>query len=168
MSKAFTKEDGIDEPDLVPARAPLPVGVINYVTQRGLALLTAEQQQLQTELYVLSRLNLSAADKRLKQTSLQTQLYDLDQRLQSAQLVTSEHQPQDKVHFGACISLLTETDEQKHYQIVGVDEADAATGRISFLSPLAGALLGLVVGDVVELTTPKGQQELEIIDIRYL
>ncbi|NLJ92248.1 MAG: transcription elongation factor GreA, partial [Aeromonadales bacterium] len=106
-------------------------------------------------------------DKRLQQASLQARLSDLDLRLQSAQWVDSQRQPQDKVHFGACVDLLTEADEQKHYQIVGVDEADAASGRISFLSPLARALLGLEVGDVVELTTPNGLQELEIIAIRY-
>lgn len=167
MSKAFTKEDGIDEPELVPARAPLPEGIINYVTQRGLALLEAEQQQLQSELHALSQQSLSEADKRLQQASLQARLYDLDQRLQSAQWVDSQRQPQDKIHFGACVDLLTEEDEQKHYQIVGVDEADAASGRISFLSPLARALLGLEVGDVVELTTPNGLQELEVIAIRY-
>lgn len=167
MSKAFTKEDGIDVPELVPARAPLPEGVINYVTTRGLALLEAEQQQLQTALHALSQQSLSETDKRLQQASLQARLSDLDLRLQSAQWVDSQRQPQDKVHFGACVDLLTEADEQKHYQIVGVDEADAASGRISFLSPLARALLGLEVGDVVELTTPNGLQELEIIAIRY-
>ena len=167
MSKAFTKEDGIDVPELVPARAPLPEGVINYVTTRGLALLEAEQQQLHSALHALSQQSLSEADKRLQQASLQARLSDLDLRLQRAQWVDSQRQPQDKVHFGACVNSLTDADEQKHYQIVGVDEADAASGRISFLSPLARALLGLEVGDVVELTTPNGLQELEIIAIRY-
>ena len=77
--------------------------------------------------------------------------------------------PSDKVVFGATVVLDEEdSGEEKRYQIVGVDEADLKEGKISFSSPIARALIGKFVGDVVEVQTPGGLKTYESVDVRYI
>jgi transcription elongation factor GreB len=123
MSKAFTDEEAAEPPRVVPPRAPLPEGVRNYVTERGLALLHAE-------------------------------------------LVPPPSGPQDVVRFGATVRV-EGGEGVRRYQIVGVDEADAARGRIAFVSPLARALLGRSVGDTIRFRAPRGEEELSILGVEY-
>lgn len=165
MSKAFTKDDGADSPPLVPARVPLPPGVANYVTPRGLSLLRAELQRLQSE-----RARIAAsedADRAQKLTAYDARLSACEARLASVELILPDAQPRDEVRFGAQVTVRSESGDDRTYQLVGVDEADAAHGRVAFIAPLAKALLGRRVGDVTTLRTPRGAEELEIIAIEY-
>lgn len=159
MSKAFTSEES--SPELVvPPRPPLPFGVPNYVTPRGLELLRAEKLQLEA-----ARATLDAAPEEGRAVSLAAwaaRMQELEQRLSSAQLIALASTPKQAVRFGSKVSVVDAAGEQKTYEIVGVDEADPSQGKIAFLSPLAKALLGKRVGDAVELRTPAKLQKLEI------
>lgn len=159
VSKAFTKDEGAPaETVVVPRRAPLPAGTPNYVTATGLAL-------LEEELAALERARSAAVDV-AERAVLDERVADLEARIASAELVDPASQPHDEVRFGATVTV--EGDDGTHrYRIVGVDEADAARGRIAFVAPLARALLGKRVGDVPVVRTPAGESELEVVAIDY-
>jgi transcription elongation factor GreB len=163
MSKAFTKDEGEDKSAvIVPRRAPLPAGVPNYVTESGMAALRAEHAALAAE---RARLE-GAADPGL--TVVAARLSDLEARIASASLVDAAAQPRDEVRFGATVTVRDESGAERGYRIVGVDEADAARGRIAFVAPLARALLGKRVGEAATLRTPGGgEEELEVLSIAY-
>ena len=161
MSKAFTKEDGGDDPVVVPARAPLPAGAINYVTARGLARLRAERDRLEA-----SRASLDPAD-RARSVAIEARLAELDGRLASATLVDPATLPHDEIRFGATATVRNEEGSVRRYRIVGVDEADVAEGLVAFVAPLARALLGKRVGDSAMVRSPRGEEELEIVAIDY-
>ena len=116
------------------------------MTERGLALLREELAALQ-----------SANPERRA---------ELERRIASAEVVPRPAEPQGRVRFGATVTVDGRSGRRR-YQIVGVDEADAASGRIAFLSPLARALLGCVAGDTVRVRTPRGEEELEIAAVDY-
>jgi transcription elongation factor GreB len=165
MSKAFTSEETPDEPALVAPRAPLPAGVTNFVTARGLALLRAEQRELLAERAHVEAL---AEEARPRALAVWAQrLAALEQRLLSAVLVDSTAQPTDQVRFGAKVALTGADGRERSYRIVGVDEAEPQAGRIAFVSPLARALLGLKVGDSAIVRSPRGEEELEVVAIDY-
>jgi transcription elongation factor GreB len=162
MSKAFTKEDDVPEPAFVPPRAPLPDDVVNYVTPHGLALLHAELHELEE-----ARLALLAdpPEQSAAQRELQQRLQQLEERLQTAVLVDPAAQPHDEVRFGARVTVQGE--HTRRLEIVGVDEADAAHGKIAFVAPLAQALLGKRQGESFSFRTPRGEEELEVVSIAY-
>jgi transcription elongation factor GreB len=88
--------------------------------------------------------------------------------MESAEVVDPAQQKnRDRVFFGATVTYANDRDEEKTVTIVGIDEADLAQGRISWISPVARALLKAQVGDVVEVRTPAGGDSLEVIEIRY-
>lgn len=160
MSKAFTNEETTLEV-VVPPRAPLPPGVRNYVTARGLELLRAERRALEAE-----RAGLDRAPEEGRASALAAwaaRLAELDQRLASAELVAPS--TQGVVRFGSTVTVLDEAGAERSYEIVGVDEADPPRGKIAFLSPLARALLGREAGDRVTLNAPGGRQQLEIVTL---
>lgn len=167
MSKAFTSEETPDEPALVAPRAPLPAGATNFVTARGLELLRSEQRSLLGERAAIEALGEGEARTRALAVWSQ-RVAELEQRLASATLVDAAAQPQHEVRFGAHVVVRGEAGPERRYQIVGVDEADAAEGRIAFVSPLARALLGAKVGDSALVRTPRGEEELEICAIQYV
>jgi transcription elongation factor GreB len=159
MSKAFTSEETTLDV-VVPPRAPLPPGVPNYVTPRGLELLRAERLELERE---RARLADGPEEGRgAALTAWSQRLAELDQRLASAELVEPSNARRGVVRFGSKVSVVDEAGQEKTYTIVGVDEADPALGTVAFLSPLAKALLGREVGDNVQLQTPGKRQILEI------
>ncbi|HEU4537219.1 MAG TPA: GreA/GreB family elongation factor [Polyangiaceae bacterium] len=168
MSKAFTKE-GASEAPLVAPRPPLPAGVANYVTPRGLALLRDELRRLHAERAALEAATPADgdADRPAALAALAARVAELESRLAAASLVDPAEQPRDEALFGATVRVRTEAGDERRYQIVGVDEADAAAGRSAFLAPLARALLGKRAGDVALVRTPRGDEELELIDVRY-
>ena len=165
MSKAFTDEETADAPRIVPARAPLPPGVPNYVTARGLARLHTELALLRVE-----RADLEAGarspDRAEQLSALSHRRAELEQRIASAERVAPPEDECETVRFGASVSVEGASGVRR-YRIVGVDEADAARGDIAFVSPLARALLGRSVGDRVRLRAPRGDEELEILAVDY-
>jgi len=158
MSRAFTKEDGWEEPVVAP-RAELPPGVPNYVTPRGRALLAEEYAALEA---ARARLDAEVRDedaRRPRRTVLTRQLEELAGRIASAEVVDPARQARDRARFGARVTLRDATGEPRTFQIVGVDEADPDAGRISFLAPLARAVLGTTAGDAIEFRGDRWQVE---------
>lgn len=162
MSRAFVKEDGPDNeplPDLPISPHP------NYVTPRGLVALRDRLAALQTELAALKarpdRLDL------LPEKAAERDIRYVEARLRSAIPVDPAGQPSNQVAFGAIVTVMDDDGAEAVYQITGEDEADAALNRIAPQSPLARALLGGAVGDIVEWKRPAGAVELEIVAIRY-
>jgi transcription elongation factor GreB len=171
VSKAFTKDEAWEEP-IIPSRVPVPVGVPNYVTPRGLRLLRAELGELEAE-----RRRLEAADRRdeveyrRRLAILTGRTRELTDRLASAVLVDPQRQPRDEVRFGARVTLRTvsgeRAGEERRLEIVGIDEADAAHGRVAFTAPIARAILGREVGETAAFNTPRGQDLLQVVSIAY-
>jgi transcription elongation factor GreB len=161
MSKAFTKEDSAADDVVVAHRPPLPPGVPNYVTPRGLALLRAERQALESARAALRE----AAEDRAQLAALSGRWAELEQRLASAECVEPSPEAATVVRFGCEVTVLDAAGREHRYQIVGVDEADPGAGKIAFLSPLAKALLGTEVGDRVRVKKPGGSEELELLEI---
>jgi transcription elongation factor GreB len=165
VSRAFTKEDGGGAELLVVPRAPLPAGVPNYVTPRGLRLLRAEQAALEQERCALEASE--HGDRFPLLNALAQRMLELQARLASAELVEPSLQSKDQVRFGAQVRVRHESGLESQYRIVGVDEANAALGLLAFTAPLARALLGKQVGDVFPLRTPRSNEELTVLEIGY-
>ena len=158
MSKAFTRESD-DGPDEVVAMADLALapGEENYVTPAGAARLRAEIDALREAPRTDARQRL-VADQRLAA---------LLRRLEQSEVVDPLAQPKDRALFGATVTVVGEDERERRYRIVGIDEADARRGRLSWRSPVARALLGRRVGDVATVRTPSGEEQLEIVRIAY-
>jgi transcription elongation factor GreB len=92
----------------------------------------------------------------------------LIKRLESAQVVDAAGRDTDQVFFGATVRLASGDGAERSLTIVGVDEADPARGRVSWISPIARALLKAREGDTVTLRSPAGSERLEILEVRYL
>lgn len=181
MNKAFVKEDAPGEEEDHPCAQALPQGTKNYVTPRGYALLKAELEQLvkierpalvQTVAWAASNGDRSEngdyiyGKKRLRE--IDRRIRYLTKRIESAVVVDpANREPTDQVFFGATVTVLDEKGEEATYSIVGMDEADPARGRISWVSPLARALLKAREGDCVRCQVPGGYRELEILKVRY-
>src|SRR5215213_7914553 len=93
-----------------------------------------------------------------RQGQIEAMLADIEDRLSRALVIDPTTLSGDKVVFGATVTLLDEEDKQVRYQLVGQVEADATNGRISYASPLGRALIGRVVGEDVEVSTPSGER----------
>jgi transcription elongation factor GreB len=166
VSKAFKGEDASEAPRVVPPRAPLPPGVDNYVTPRGLAALRAEHRRLLSE---RARVETSpeGADRLDTLAVVDQRLVALEERLASAHPVDPASQPREEARFGATVTVRAENGAEHRYRIVGVDEADAQHGSIAFVAPLARVLLGKRAGDTAHLRTPRREEELEILAVEY-
>lgn len=98
-----------------------------------------------------------------RQAFCESRISDLQTKIANAEVIDVSKLNSDKVIFGAFVQLFdVETEEDATYQIVGEEEADVKAGRISVFSPLARALIGKKVGDIVEFRSPKGEKEYEI------
>lgn len=153
----------------------------NYITPQGFARLRAEYQQLfETERPALVETISWAAGngdrsengdyiygrKRLRE--LDRTLDRLSKKMAKAQVVDPTRQAdRRRVFFGATVTIADEDDEHRTVTLVGVDEADASAGRISWHSPLARALRGAALGDLRRVILPAGEKEYEVIAIRY-
>ena len=181
MSKAFVKEseeDAAEPPDEAPA---LPAGIRNYMTPDGHRRLQQELQRLVRDErpkvvdvvswaagngdrsengdYIYGKQRLREIDRRIR---------FLSKRLESAEVVDPAKQTRhDQVFFGATVTYAGEDGGERTVTIVGIDEADLDRGRVSWISPIARALLKAHEGDVVELRTPTGPEAIEVIEIRY-
>ncbi|HEA21356.1 hypothetical protein LCGC14_0673180 [marine sediment metagenome] len=166
MSRGFVKEDDQEEVPLVPPRADLPMGVTNYVTHRGLEDLEDEKLRLIAEREALNTTNES--ERRIALNHINAKLQLLNNRIVSAKVVDVKKQPKDEVRFGAIITLnIGAKKKSQKYQIVGVDEADIAKEKISFVSPIAKLLTNKKVGDKAVLKLAKEDRIFEIMAIHY-
>ncbi len=184
MSKAFVKEnEAADDDDEGLEPGPrLPPGTKNYMTRRGYDALRRELDQLvrderpkvvETVAWAASNGDRSEngdylyGKKRLRE--IDRRIRFLIKRIESAEVVEPERQQgRDQVFFGATVTIAdADSGERQVWQIVGIDEADAAAGRISWISPLARALMKARAGDVVRFASPAGPREVEVLDIRY-
>lgn len=167
MSRGFIKESDQKEIPLVAPRAYLPEGVTNYVTQAGMDELLAERQKLIDEKESLN--SIYENEKRIALNNINARLNLLNNRIDTAQIVFMDEQPPDDIRFGAIITLKIESTKKiKTFQIVGVDEADVSKGKISFLSPLAHALINKKTGDKAVLKRPNKDIVYEILNITYV
>lgn len=169
MSRAFTNSDAPGEPPVVPPRAPLPDGVPNYVTPRGLKLLRDEQDTLQAERKRLS--TEGEAEDTDRQRALEVvnaRLTALTERLARIQLVDPERQQDaETVRFGASVTVAVDGEGERRFQIVGVDEADAAEERVAFTAPVARVVNGKKAGETATLRTPEGEKTLTVVAVAY-
>jgi transcription elongation factor GreB len=166
MSRGFVKEDDQEEIPFVPQRAYLPQGVTNFVTQVGMNQLLDEKQMLTNEKNNLS--NTSENEKRVELNYINAKLQLLNNRIAEARIINLKEQPQNEIRFGALVTLKTETsDIIQTFQIVGVDEADIAKGKISFISPVAKSLTNKRIGDKVVLKKAGKDIVFEVMDIAY-
>ncbi len=164
MSRAFTKDEGPDEPPVIPPRAPLPEGVANYVTPRGLAQLHAEQEALAAEKTEADADHEDERERSRRLIVVSARQTLLAERLARVQLV--EPRASDTVRFGATVTYRTD-DGETTVTIVGVDEADAAAGLVAFTAPVARALTGSKAGDTVTITAAGGSDRAEILTVVY-
>jgi len=144
VSKAFTKDDRMDEPPVVRHRPALPDGVPNYVTPSGLRGLRDE---------------LAAAEPGPRRLEMERRI--------AAAVLAPPPADRDEIRFGARVAMRGGDGEIRRVQIVGVDEANPAEGLVAFVAPLARALLGRRAGDQVTVQAPGGAEELEILSIDY-
>jgi len=183
MSKAFTKEED-DRDDEQDAVAPLPAGVRNYMTPGGFARLSTELERLvkmeRPELVATVAWAASNGDrsengdyiygkKRLREIDRRVRF--LIKRLDAAEVVDPlaprEDDSADQVYFGATVTVCDAQGARRTVSIVGVDEIDPARGYISWVSPMARALLKAREGETVTLRTPGGVEELDIVCVSY-
>jgi transcription elongation factor GreB len=165
MSKAFTKESDDSGNDVhAEIKDPLPAGVKNYVTPEGADALRKELARLESEPRPKSGTD-KVARKRLETLDRRIQFFR--DRVANMAVVDPGSQDKDSIHFGATVTVADEDGNEKSYRIVGVDESDPAKGKISWISPIAKALISARVGDVVTLELPDGNAELEILQIEY-
>lgn len=166
MSRGFVREEDQEEIPIVPPRADLPDGVINYVTPNGMHQLLEEQEAL-----IASKTELATThenEKRIAINYINAKLHLLVGRIATAKIIEPTEQPQQEVRFGAWVTLKVGTQSKLHrYQIVGVDEADIAKGKIAFTSPIARILINKKVGEKAVLKLAKDNRVFEIIEIGY-
>ncbi|MCI0468402.1 MAG: transcription elongation factor GreB, partial [Beijerinckiaceae bacterium] len=178
--KAFTKESEADE-DFEGEIPALPPGTRNYITPEGLRRLQDEFAQLQkierpkivdtvswaagngdrseNGDYIYGKRRLREIDRRLR---------FLRKRMEIAEVVDPARQKcHDRVYFGATVVYRNSRNEEKSVRIVGIDEARSGHDEISWISPVAKALLKAGEGDIVEIRTPKGVESIEVLKIRY-
>ncbi len=166
MSRGFVKEDDQEEVPMVPQRAFLPEGVANFVTQAGLDQLLVEKQMLINEKDSLTVT--SEHEKRITLNFINAKLQLLNNRIAEARVVDLKGQPQNEIRFGATVTLKTELSGKiQIFQITGVDEADIARGKISFLSPLAKALINKKTGDIITLKRDRADIVFKVMEIAY-
>jgi transcription elongation factor GreB len=164
MSRGFVKDDDQEEVPIVPQRSYLPEGVTNFVTRAGMDQLMAEKEILIHEKNNLSSTNDN--EKRIAVNYINAKLQLLNNRIADARVVDLKEQPQNEIRFGTIVTLKTGVSGNiQIFQIVGVDEADIAKGKISFISPLAKALISKKVGDKIALKRDKEDIVFEILDI---
>ena len=182
MSKAFTREVEAADDDADEVSAPaLPQGARNYLTPQGYARLRAELLSLLDDErpkvvevvswaakngdrsengdYLYGKKRLREIDRRIR---------FLTRRLDIAEIADpSAHHGSDQIFFGATVTYANQKGEDRCVTIKGIDEADNLAGEVSWVSPVARALLKARVGDEVQLMTPGGPERLEILEVSY-
>ena len=185
MNKAFTREDDADTDEERETTPPLPAGARNYITPGGYARLKEELARLaererpevvatvawaasngdrsENADYIYGKKRLREIDRRIR---------FLVRRLDNAEVVDPlarrDDENADQIFFGATVTVRGASGEERTVSIVGIDEIDTARGYISWISPMARALLKAREGDTVVVRTPGGTEELEVVWVRYV
>jgi transcription elongation factor GreB len=180
MSKAFTRENDAPEEELE-VEPRMPGGTKNYITPAGHARLKAELKALveNERPELIKTVSWAAANgdrsenadylygkKRLRE--IERRIRFLMKRLEAAEVVDPRDQDQERVFFGATVTYADASGRKHTVSIVGTDEVDPARGRVSWVSPVARALLKAREGDAVTLRTPGGDERLDVLEVRYL
>jgi transcription elongation factor GreB len=184
VNKAFVKEssgDGLDEDDDAGGLPPLPVGTRNYLTPQGyqrlrdelISLIESERPKI-VEIVSWAAKNGDRSEngdylygkKRLRE--IDRRIRFLTKRLDIAEIADpSLHHGSDQVFFGATVTYATARGEERTVTIKGIDEADSLRGEISWIAPIARALIKAREGDEVQLLTPGGRETLEVLKVEY-
>ena len=180
MNKALTRETDSQEDEDV-GLPPLPAGGKNYITPQGYAVLRAElfdlmdnERPRMVEIVHWAASNGDRSEngdyhygkKRLRE--IDRRIRFLTKRLEIAEVTDpSVHHGLEQVFFGATVTYVDEQDVERTVTIRGIDEADSLKGEVSWISPIARALLKSRVGDAVKLVTPVGVQEVEVVKVSY-
>lgn len=182
MNKAFTKEpEGDDDDDDSPGLPPLPAGTKNYMTPEGykrlreelMSLLDVERPKV-VEVVSWAAKNGDRSEngdylygkKRLRE--IDRRIRFLTKRLDIAEVADpSAHHGNDQVFFGATVTYANGQGDERTITIKGIDEADNLQGEVSWIAPIARALLKARVGDEVSLVTPGGLERLEVLEVSY-
>ena len=180
MNKAFTKESDEADEDEPPLPA-LPSGGKNYITLAGYARLRSELLNLidNERPKVVEAVHWAASNgdrsengdyiygkKRLRE--IDRRLRFLTKRLEIAEVIDpSVHHGSDQIFFGASVTYVVDTGAARTLTILGIDEADSSHGQVSWVSPIARTLLQARVGDELQLLTPLGRVEIEVIGVDY-
>jgi transcription elongation factor GreB len=182
MSKAFTRESEAADDDEDVSLPPLPKGSKNYITPHGYATLRDELLDLidneRPKIVEIVHWAASNGDrsengdylygkKRLRE--IDRRIRFLTKRLEIAEVADpSLHHGSDQVFFGATVTYMEEPSGiERTVTIMGIDEADSLKGQVTWVSPIARALLKSREGDVVKLVTPVGVQEVEVVQVVY-
>jgi len=183
MSKAFTRENDAadDEDDGEAGLPPLPAGTRNYLTPAGYQRLRQELMQLldderpkMVEVVSWAAKNGDRSEngdylygkKRLRE--IDRRIRFLTRRLDIAEVADpSAHHGSDQIFFGATVTYANEQGDERTITIKGIDEAENLKGEVSWVSPIARALLKAREGDEVSLATPGGTQRIEVLEVRY-
>ena len=180
MSKAFTKETDADEDDDL-ALPALPAGGKNYITPQGYVRLKAELLDLidnerpkMVEIVHWAASNGDRSEngdyhygkKRLRE--IDRRIRFLTKRLEIAEISDpAVHHGLDQVFFGATVTYVDDSGVEQTVTILGIDEADSGLNQVSWISPIARALLKARVGDEVKLATPGGLRDIEVLQVSY-
>ena len=181
MSKAFTKESDAEDDDLDAGLPPLPAGGKNYITPAGYARLRDELLDLMDNERpkIVEAVHWAAKNgdrsengdylygkKRLRE--IDRRIRFLTRRLEIAEVTDpSLHHGGEQIFFGATVHYADEEGVESTVTILGIDEAQSALGQVSWVSPVARALLKARVGDAVRLITPVGAREIEVLSVDY-
>jgi transcription elongation factor GreB len=169
MSRAFVRESDLPQlPELPPLVSPLPPGAKNYLTAGGAERLREELRRLRES----ERPKLASAPVEDVEAKRELQLLDqriryLQESLRTAEVVDPPAGAADTVRFGATVTVREPGGGETRYRIVGVDETDLERNWVSWLSPIARALMNAKLGDRVQLKAPRGTRELEVVGIEY-
>ncbi len=169
MSKAFTREsDDLPESPLT-ARppSPLPPGAKNYLTPGGAQRIREELERLSLVVRPKAASGADPGKSSRDAQILEQRIRQLEQSLQTAEIVEPPAAPWDHVRFGATVTVRDRAGNVSQYRIVGVDETDIDRNWVSWLSPVARALLKARLGQHVRFRFPAGEEELEIMEINY-
>jgi transcription elongation factor GreB len=184
MSKAFTRENDDSDPDQdaeLDAEVRALPSKKNYMTPKAHLRLKDELHQLLhktrpdlTQVVAWAASNGDRSEnadyiygkKRLRE--IDRRIRFLSKRLEIAEVIDPSRVSSNKIQFGASVTYRNEEGAIKRVQIVGIDETDPARGKISWISPLAKALLNQEAGDAPTFRSPKGEEELEILKIEYI
>jgi transcription elongation factor GreB len=181
MSKAFTKESDADDEDEDTTAPALPAGARNYITPAGFKRLKDEALQLldkeRPELVKVIQWAASNGDRsenadyiygKRRLREIDRRIRFLTRRMDAAAIVDpAEREYTDQVFFGATVTVAHGDGTEKTYAIVGIDEADASRGRISWISPLARAMTKAREGDTIVLRSPSGEESIDVIEVQY-